>query len=266
MTNKHYFPVSKFHLDLAKAVMTQGDSIISLVGLTVWRRFSLSIFLPLKSIFTKNKIILFDHRNLITVSFSFLILLRLISKSRVFIAEDGFHTLLVDNYGKRFLFWNVSSLKKIPLILFSNLILKLNRIHLLSSFTVDVNKKSSCKRVIFIDQGGFRYFYNDQFFTSIGLFFNSSVIHFAVHPALPISNLPSNTVELNTPLFSNLCCNDILVGFASTALLVGKNSGLKCYFLDIESLNFSCLLTSDYEYISAIQKLLSDYNVQKISF
>jgi len=111
MENKTFIPVSIFQFELANNIKSIDDEIISLVGLSFWPRLSLSFLLASKAIFSRRRIILFDHRNLITLLFCVLMFLRLVPSSRISLAEDGFHTLLVDKHGKKFLYWYVSFYK-----------------------------------------------------------------------------------------------------------------------------------------------------------
>lgn len=117
----------------------------------------------------QKKIAIYDHRNILALA---AVLLCKVFPSRfdyVYIGDDGLHSLVVDKYREKYLYWNTSSFKKAVLKRFYKDILFFRRIHALKdmraysvagSIFIDFynllvpGNKLIASSAIFIDQPG----------------------------------------------------------------------------------------------------------------
>lgn len=117
----------------------------------------------------KKRIAIYDHRSLLAVFAAFMCSLFPSRLKFVFIGDDGMHSLIVDKYGAKHLYWRVKIFKKFLLKKVEPTVLSFKRIHALKDMTaysvegsifIDyynhfvAKKTSSLSPVIFVDQPG----------------------------------------------------------------------------------------------------------------
>jgi len=92
------------------------------------------------------KFAVYDHRNILIILFLIITIFNKTKRELIYLADDGLHSLVVDQTKERYFFWNTSSLKKFILINFYKSILDLKRLHALQD-----NRNYSPKGSLFFD-------------------------------------------------------------------------------------------------------------------
>jgi len=209
----------------------------------------------ISALFVQKKIAIYDHRNILTIIATALCKAAPSRFNCVYIGDDGMHSLIVDKYGRKHLYWRTSIFKKILLKALEKEVLSLKRIHSLKdmrsystrdSIFVDFynllgkSEKTLIQSSIFIDQPGVVDAMTTQEIADLVTELNRyNHIEIILHPRRGddffYKNLgfvtrasPNIEVELN-------CLNKSfeVVGYFSTVLLAGKRFGHKIKVLEI---------------------------------
>ena len=192
-----------------------------------------------------------DHRSFATL---FLSNIKSIFPIRHYIIEDGLHSIMVDLYKDKYLYWNCSFIKKQLLKYFLHTILHTDRIKLLEAYTKKLLIPSNDKiYLFFIDQPGLTSFHDcDKLIKFCKV--NRIVFKFVKHPR-------NNQINISFPLWEKpsdqiFIKNSIIVGYASSILYFCNKININNYILNIN--------TSE-PYIIGIQQLLLSSGSQKIN-
>lgn len=143
---------SEFQFRLAKANEAKLDKIVNLTGKQIFVKIFFTIFL-IRYRSPKTKFISADHRSIATL---ILVMINAFCRINIFVMEDGFHTLLVDECGAKHLFWNCSHIKKFIMGFFKKEILNLKRYRAIGKYCNQIiqEQKASRSYVFFVDQPG----------------------------------------------------------------------------------------------------------------
>ena len=121
------FSFTEFHLYLARCYSGCCDAVIIPVNPTKYLFFLYAIWRYLVSR-RDTDIVVHDHRSPVVMIFILLELVLGLDR-RIYIGDDGLHSLLVDKYREKYLLhWNVGAVKRVLLKRFSRRILSLPRI------------------------------------------------------------------------------------------------------------------------------------------
>ena len=250
------FVQSEFQARLVRN--TLPNSSIVVMPRNNWK-YVIDIFLLtyqlLFSLLINKKVIIFDHRNpLIIISAVFSIFSNA-SLRNIYVGDDGMHSVLVDKFHDKFLYWRVKPLKKVLLRLVENRILNFNRIQSLVEIkrtgdcdteyrsyfdTVSCKTRSFKSKNIYIDQPGIlEAMSNSNLQSFLNDLKKHSDILVLLHPrrkssgifsdaGIPVTQLADTETEIRS------CCPDISVhGFFSTTLLGAKHWGARIFLYEL---------------------------------
>lgn len=244
---KLIFVESTFQLQLANQI--KGEKKIYYLEKGFYLRFINTpkiIFLILRN---KN-IYIYDHRNITLI---LAIIISALVKKKIYVADEGFHTLLVDKFKSKYLFRETNFVKKIFLWLFQKNILKTKRFKQIDYHFKKKVSFSNYKTAVFIDQSDFEITLEDEI-KEIESKYDS--FEFAKHPRGKIFN---NFNYSNNSL-DNLIHSEIkkdFYGVYSTALIYALKNNHNVYLIKIdpETQNISDM---ELDYINDIQDILID--------
>lgn len=83
----------------------------------------------LVALWNRKNVVIYDHRNLLAIIAAFTCKIFPSRFGFIFIGEDGLHSLMVDKYKKKFLFWQTSPVKEFLLKRVGDQVLSFKRLH-----------------------------------------------------------------------------------------------------------------------------------------
>ena len=201
------------------------------------------------ALFSRERIAIYDHRNILVIV---AVVLCKVFPSRVdcvYVGDDGLHSLIVDKYGDKYLYWRTKTFKKVILRKLEKEVLLHKRIHALKdmrtysvqgSIFIDFYSRlttrieSPNKSAIFIDQPGVIDAMTPTEITDLSVLLGSyKDLEVIAHPRrgddgffeeLGFSSRESPSIEAE---LKSLDTSIDLVGYFSTVLLAGKRFGHK---------------------------------------
>lgn len=203
----------------------------------------------ISALFSRKKIAIYDHRNILAVVAVFLCKAVPSRFDCVYIGDDGLHSLVVDKYGEKYLYWRTKSFKKAILRKLKKDILLHRRIHALKdmrSYSVEgsifidfysrltTRTESPIKSAIFIDQPGVIEAMTPAEITNLSVLLGSyKDLEVIAHPRRgddgfykELGFISRTSPNIDAELKS-LDASIDLVGYFSTVLLAGKIFGHK---------------------------------------
>lgn len=164
------FIQSEFQLSIATTVSPSSRIILLRrpLGFRIYDSF-LGISRLTIALLRKKRIAIYDHRSLLASYAAFICKFFPSRMQFIFIGDDGMHSLIVDKYGAKHLYWRTKIFKKFILKKVESTVLSFKRIHALKDMTAysaagsifvdyyshfDTKKTLSLRPVIFIDQPG----------------------------------------------------------------------------------------------------------------
>lgn len=252
------FVESEFQLSVASVVTPNADVIFvrrRLISRLIDSLVATSQLLL--ALFRKKRIVIYDHRNpLVLVA----IMVCKVSPSRfeyVFVGDDGFHSLIVDKFQQKFLYWRSNYVKAYLLKKFQDELLSFKRLHCLKdmrsysprgSIFIDYyggladDGNSCCGSVIFIDQpaivesmpshefAGFAKML--KIYTNLEIILHPRRRDLGIYTDLGFSCRSSDNINLELRAASQPVK---VIGFFSTVLLAAKRLGHEIQILKIPS-------------------------------
>lgn len=207
-------------------------------------------------------VVVYDHRTVLGT------VLVAVGYDKILVAEDGLHTLLIDEYGSRHLYRNCHRLKSHLMRRFENQILAMRRYnslhHVLEAFraTCEPSLVSDVEQPVFVDQPLIDLFGDRESLTR-GLLRKYPGLLVAVHPRSAMSTyafLPEEQKIKLGRLQDSLAHHSHFIGVYSTVLLFAGLLGRKATLLDINSFEGTRYIdVAERNYASDCQRVIQKY-------
>lgn len=201
-------------------------------------------------IIRNENIYIYDHRNSLLIV---AMIINVWNAKKIYIVDDGFHSILVDKLGSKYLYRQTNFFKKIIIWFFQSKILKCKRFKQIdANFKKDV-VLTNCKYAVFVDQSDFEISLQNKIkdIESKYDFFD-----FAKHPR----NDKYNLFSYSNDSFENLVNSKIkrdFYGVYSTGLLYALKNDHNVFLIKIDSIK-SKISGLEIDYIRDIQDILID--------
>jgi hypothetical protein len=245
--SKLIFVENPFQLQLAQQIKDE-KKIYYLKGLKYTKLIKIPFIVFL--ILQNKNIYIYDHRNIILI---LALTIDLLVKRNIYVADEGFHTLLVDKFKTKYLYRRTHVIKRFFLWLYQNKILQCKRY---KQIPRKINKEEvicNSQYAVFVDQSDFELSLQQEI-KEIQYRYNS--FDFAKHPRNKRYNIFNYSRSSFEKLLNPIPRKDFY-GVYSTGLIYALKNKHNVLLINSESIN-SEIEDLELEYIKDIQEILID--------